>query len=486
MKIKLLGTRGSIPTPGKDTVKYGGNTTCIDLTLNNGEKIIIDAGSGMRVLSEEILSQKINHINLFLTHSHWDHIQGFPFFIPIYIPNFSIKIFAASPTYDRLLDILKGQMQSLYYPVPFKQIAANIEFEKIRKKESGPLRGKFFSLLSSFFGAGYLKHKKAISTTGESVYSEIMAKAVDKIVKIADYDILMIPHSRAVRQSPLDDLEICKKIKQLSLNPDRIRIIEDKLSSKILKGIIGKAEVALGSRFHFIVSSISQNVPTLAVSWSHKYKEMMRMFGLEEFTLNYDKLDENSLLAGIERLWKDRTKIRNQINFKLPEIKKLSKDNARIIVDFIKNYKKEKITINDVVKRHLCAGCGSCVSSCPVNAINMLENKIGELVPSINFEKCIFCGICVDVCPGYEVDFDKFANEMFDRDCKTSPFGAYRDLYLSRSKDKKFLIERSSGGTITDIIRSEMKNKNIDGCIVVSPGGNPFYPKATIVRNEKE
>ncbi len=358
--------------------------------------------------------------------------------------------------------------------------------EKIRKKESGLLRGKFFSLLSSFFGAGYLKHKKAISTTGESVYSEIMAKAVDKLVQITDYDILMIPHSRAVRQSPLDDLEICKRIKQLSLNPDRIMIIEDKLSAKTLKGIIGKAEVALGSRFHFIVSSISQNVPTLAVSWSHKYKEMMRMFGLEEFTLNYDNLDENSLLAGIERLWKNRTKIRKQINFKLPKIKKLSKYNAKIIVDFIKNYKKEKITINDVVKRHLCAGCGSCVSSCPVNAINMYENKIGELVPSINFEKCIFCGTCVDVCPGYEVNFKKFANEMFDRNCKTSPFGAYRKLYLSRSKDKKFLIERSSGGTITDIIRSEMKNKNIEGCIVISPGDNPFYPKAKIVRNEKE
>ena len=62
MKIKLLGTRGSIPTPGKYTVKYGGNTTCIDLTLKSGEKIIIDAGSGMRVLSEEILSKKESSI----------------------------------------------------------------------------------------------------------------------------------------------------------------------------------------------------------------------------------------------------------------------------------------------------------------------------------------------------------------------------------------------------------------------------------------
>jgi phosphoribosyl 1,2-cyclic phosphodiesterase len=134
MKIKFLGTRGSIPTPGKDTVKYGGNTTCIDITLNSGKKIIIDAGSGMRVLSKKIISEEINHIDLFLTHSHWDHIQGFPFFVPIYIPSFSIKIFAASPTYERLLDILKGQMKSIYYPVPFKEIGADIKFEKIRKK----------------------------------------------------------------------------------------------------------------------------------------------------------------------------------------------------------------------------------------------------------------------------------------------------------------------------------------------------------------
>lgn len=133
MKVKVWGTRGSIPTPGRDTVKYGGNTTCIEITVNNGEEIIIDAGSGIRALSEKIISNEINHINLFLTHSHWDHIQGFPFFLPIYNSNFSIKIFAASPTYERLLDILKGQMKSIYYPVPFKEIGAKIEFEKIRK-----------------------------------------------------------------------------------------------------------------------------------------------------------------------------------------------------------------------------------------------------------------------------------------------------------------------------------------------------------------
>ncbi|MBN1694564.1 Coenzyme F420 hydrogenase/dehydrogenase, beta subunit C-terminal domain [candidate division WOR-3 bacterium] len=358
--------------------------------------------------------------------------------------------------------------------------------EKVIRKEMRFLQGRFFYFSSSLFGAGYLKHKKAISGAEKSPYSQMMAKAIDKLIKISDCDTLLIPHSRAVRQSPLDDLEICRKIKKMSSNPDRIKILEGKFSSRILKGIIGKSEVAFGSRFHFVVASISQNIPTLAVSWSHKYKEMMKMLEQERFALGYDKLNEHFLLSGIDRLWRERKKISKEIESKLTEIKKLSKDNARIIADFVNTHKKKPITVNDVVKRGLCVGCGSCVSSCPVDAISMFENKLGELVASIDFRKCNFCGICVDVCPGNEVDFEKLTDDIFDKDCKTSAFGAYRHLFLSRARDKRFLIERSSGGTITDLIRWEMKNKSIDGCVVVLPGNNPFYPKARIVRSEKE
>ena len=131
MKVKFWGTRGSIPSPGKNTVKYGGNTTCVEVTLTNGKVIIIDAGSGIRLMVDKIISEGIKEISLLLTHSHWDHIQGFPFFSPIFSDNFSINIYGASPTFERLLDILKGQMDFIYFPVQFEHIDANVNFKKI-------------------------------------------------------------------------------------------------------------------------------------------------------------------------------------------------------------------------------------------------------------------------------------------------------------------------------------------------------------------
>ena len=131
MKVKFWGTRGSIPSPGKNTVKYGGNTTCVEVIPKNGKEIIIDAGSGIRLMVDKIISEGIKEISLLLTHSHWDHIQGFPFFTPIYNDNFSLNIYGVSPTFERLLDILKGQMDFIYWPVKFEHIDANVNFKKI-------------------------------------------------------------------------------------------------------------------------------------------------------------------------------------------------------------------------------------------------------------------------------------------------------------------------------------------------------------------
>ncbi len=130
MRVKFFGTRGSIPSPGKGTIKYGGNTTCIEVISQNKKEIIIDAGSGIRLLVNKIESQNVNEIFLLLTHSHWDHIQGFPFFSPIFSNNFSINIYGVSPTFERLRKILKRQMDSVYFPVQFEDIGANINFKK--------------------------------------------------------------------------------------------------------------------------------------------------------------------------------------------------------------------------------------------------------------------------------------------------------------------------------------------------------------------
>ncbi|MDY7029948.1 MAG: MBL fold metallo-hydrolase, partial [Spirochaetota bacterium] len=98
MKVKLWGVRGSIPCPGPETVEFGGNTACLELRFGEEERlIVIDAGSGIRKLGESIIKKDLKkgpiQTQLFLTHTHWDHIMGFPFFIPIFIPGTQIDVY---------------------------------------------------------------------------------------------------------------------------------------------------------------------------------------------------------------------------------------------------------------------------------------------------------------------------------------------------------------------------------------------------------
>src|SRR5512134_3980660 len=94
MLVRFWGTRGSIPTPGPRTARYGGNTSCVELRSNDGTVIILDCGTGIRQLGLELLQQNIKRIHLLIGHTHWDHIHGFPFFMPASLPDCEINIFA--------------------------------------------------------------------------------------------------------------------------------------------------------------------------------------------------------------------------------------------------------------------------------------------------------------------------------------------------------------------------------------------------------
>lgn len=133
MKIKFWGVRGSIPTPGSSTVHYGGNTTCVELRAD-GEIIILDAGSGIRPLGlsliKEFQGQPIR-VTILVSHTHWDHIQGFPFFIPAYNPKNQIRICGYEGAKAGLEGILSSQMESPYFPVSMRQMPGNIVFEEL-------------------------------------------------------------------------------------------------------------------------------------------------------------------------------------------------------------------------------------------------------------------------------------------------------------------------------------------------------------------
>lgn len=149
MKIKFWGTRGSIPVPGPETIKYGGNTTCLEARLADNTLIIFDAGTGMKNLGQEILSHNgITDINLVLTHSHWDHIQGFPFFGPANKEDVNINVLGCPGTYFKLRKILTDQMEFKYFPVTFAALKSHISFKEISNGEHpiGPAQLSFIEL----------------------------------------------------------------------------------------------------------------------------------------------------------------------------------------------------------------------------------------------------------------------------------------------------------------------------------------------------
>lgn len=138
MKVRFWGVRGSIASPGPKTVRYGGNTTCIEIRTDNNELIIIDAGTGIFPLSQTLLAELPVTANVFITHSHWDHIQGLPFFIPNFIPGNVLRLHGAfDPVTGKGVEqIMAVQLQYSYFPVREAEMKANIEYVTLAPEKS--------------------------------------------------------------------------------------------------------------------------------------------------------------------------------------------------------------------------------------------------------------------------------------------------------------------------------------------------------------
>ncbi|MGC8766548.1 MAG: MBL fold metallo-hydrolase [Brevinematia bacterium] len=133
MVIKFWGVRGSIPVPGVNTAVYGGNTSCIEIRVEDNV-FIIDAGSGIRSLGNDLKKRnKHFEVNLFLTHTHWDHIQGLPFFSPIFDYRYKINIHGPSML-GKLRNMVSGQMGYIYFPVKIDDLASYLEFRELNSE----------------------------------------------------------------------------------------------------------------------------------------------------------------------------------------------------------------------------------------------------------------------------------------------------------------------------------------------------------------
>lgn len=134
MRVTFWGTRGSIATPGRSTLHYGGNTSCVEVRTDDGTLIILDSGTGIRELGEKLLREEREiHGHVFLSHTHWDHIQGWPFFTPAFLPHNEFTIHALAGIQDSLEAVLANQMEHQYFPIRFDALAAKVNVQEIRE-----------------------------------------------------------------------------------------------------------------------------------------------------------------------------------------------------------------------------------------------------------------------------------------------------------------------------------------------------------------
>jgi phosphoribosyl 1,2-cyclic phosphodiesterase len=133
MLARIWGTRGSIAAPGPGTTHFGGNTSCVELATASGGILVLDCGTGARALGNRLLACAAGPISatILLTHTHWDHIQGFPFFAPLFQPDNHFKVYGPEGARLSLRDALAGQMEHHYFPVELDQLAARITYQDL-------------------------------------------------------------------------------------------------------------------------------------------------------------------------------------------------------------------------------------------------------------------------------------------------------------------------------------------------------------------
>ena len=142
-RLRFWGTRGSIPTPGPHTVRYGGNTPCVEVRTETDWLVILDAGTGIRELGRSLTARASggNGVSLdpiaadiFLTHAHWDHIQGIPFFAPIFQPGNHFTIWGSKTLETSIDRVIRDQMSPVVFPVSFEELSAQIDFREIAEE----------------------------------------------------------------------------------------------------------------------------------------------------------------------------------------------------------------------------------------------------------------------------------------------------------------------------------------------------------------
>jgi len=230
LNIKFYGVRGSIPAPGPATAKYGGNTSCVYVELENGNNVVFDAGTGLRLLGLDLIKRS-NPINIVLSHGHWDHIQGYPFFSPIYQPDREINVFTNIESGEKLLCSLFEQMDGSNFPVKADELpshsscvfkgAESVLFEKgislVKKPLNHPGGGYAYRIEEDGVTAAYITDNE-LEPPGKvhTSYDEWVdfCHGVDVLIHDAQYTEDDMPHKHGWGHS------LISQVRQLAVDAE--------------------------------------------------------------------------------------------------------------------------------------------------------------------------------------------------------------------------------------------------------------------------
>lgn len=254
MIIRCWGSRGSIPVSGKHYLRYGGDTTCMEVRSSRGDLIIVDAGSGIRPLGYKLITERIRAFDLLFTHAHLDHVSGFPFFLPIYRKETRITIHG-NPFENRSYQkILGGIMTSPYHPFEFSDIPSRMSFDKIGSR---PFKISSITITPILLshpngGVGYKFEEKGVSfvflTDNELEYIHPNGMSVEAYADFAaDADLLIHDAEYLPRDynrtwghsmyTSVVDLGIRAKVKRLGLFHHNQKRTDDQIDSVLADSI---------------------------------------------------------------------------------------------------------------------------------------------------------------------------------------------------------------------------------------------------------
>lgn len=226
MRVTFWGTRGSIATPGPRTARYGGNTACTEIRY--GDHILVfDAGTGLRELGDSLMKQFAGRpiqAHLFIGHTHWDHIQGFPFFVPAYVPGNDLYIYSVRGAGKPLEKVFRGQMDADYFPVPLSSMQSHLHFQEMTGPvEVGPLTVNFEYLNHPGLAIGFrvtVKNKTVVYVSDHEPFYRIQpgdlgereerkivefSRGADLLIREAQYTEEEYPRKKGWGHSTIDD-----------------------------------------------------------------------------------------------------------------------------------------------------------------------------------------------------------------------------------------------------------------------------------------